>query len=434
MNRNYHSGPIAREQRREHLIDILRRGAYTLIDTVIGRTLGIALLVLLVIGWAFRVPISAWAYTGALSSMAMGLYTVVYLPMVLAAVTLLLVVLARPWFHDRVARNLIRAGLINKAGEPPILLRRRPADEYTNCTIWEFRTCGIPLALWLEKQAEIQSVLNVNITEAREGKDQQNILLYTVPATVSLHENKFWDDRLIDEDDSIIVLGCGYLGDVKVDIDVLPHFLIGGSTGSGKSILLKTILWQAIRRQEVVHIADFKGGVDFSKGWHQLTNIITEEEALLAVLEDAIKELGKRKKLFLKAEVSKITEYREKTGANMKRIFIGCDEVAELLDKTGADSTRKALLAKIESALSTIARQGRAFGFHLVLCTQRPSADVVPGSIKSVVDVRICGRADATLSTIILGDGRAHEMIPKHIPGRFMLDGGTVFQGYNFTY
>lgn len=117
----------------------------------------------------------------------------------------------------------------------------------------------------------------------------------------------------------------------------------------------------------------------------------------------------------------------------MQRIVFACDEVAELLDKTGADKARKELLAQIEARLALIARQGRAFGIHLILATQRPDANILPGQIKNNMNIRICGRADTTLSTIIIGDGRAAEQIPHDAQGRFIMEDGTVFQAYYFN-
>ena len=107
--------------------------------------------------------------------------------------------------------------------------------------------------------------------------------------------------------------------------------------------------------------------------------------------------------------------------------------MAELLDKTGADKARKELLAQIEARLALIARQGRAFGIHLILATQRPDANILPGQIKNNMNIRICGRADTTLSTIIIGDGRAAEQIPHDAQGRFLMEDGTVFQAYYFN-
>ena len=114
------------------------------------------------------------------------------------------------------------------------------------------------------------------------------------------------------------------------------------------------------------------------------------------------------------------------------RHVYACDEVAEVLDKTGADSERKKLLSQIESRLSTIARQGRAFGIHLILATQRPDATIIPGQIRNNMDFRVCGRADSVLSQIILDNTSAAEQIPKDARGRFITGDGIVFQGYLF--
>jgi S-DNA-T family DNA segregation ATPase FtsK/SpoIIIE len=64
---------------------------------------------------------------------------------------------------------------------------------------------------------------------------------------------------------------------------------------------------------------------------------------------------------------------------------------------------------------------------------QCPDANILPGQIKNNMNIRICGRADTTLSTIIIGDGRAAEQIPHDAQGRFLMEDGTVFQAYYFN-
>ena len=103
-----------------------------------------------------------------------------------------------------------------------------------------------------------------------------------------------------------------------------------------------------------------------------------------------------------------------------------------MLDKTGLNKEQKELLSQIESKLSTIARQGRAFGIHLILATQRPDANILPGQIKNNIDCRVCGRADNVLSQIILDCADAADRVPKDIPGRFLTSDGTLFQAYWF--
>ena len=79
---------------------------------------------------------------------------------------------------------------------------------------------------------------------------------------------------------------------------------------------------------------------------------------------------------------------------------------------------------------ATLARLGRAFGIHLILATQRPDANILPGQIKNNMDFRVCGRAESVLSGIILDNTSAAEQIPKDARGRFITGDGTVFQAY----
>lgn len=115
----------------------------------------------------------------------------------------------------------------------------------------------------------------------------------------------------------------------------------------------------------------------------------------------------------------------------LPRILVACDELGQLTDAGGESKANKEEVAAIVGKLSTLARLGRAFGIHLLLATQRPDANVVPGQIKNNLDIRVCGRADLVLSQIIMDNGSANDL-PKDIPGRFIanLGGGTIFQGY----
>ena len=103
-----------------------------------------------------------------------------------------------------------------------------------------------------------------------------------------------------------------------------------------------------------------------------------------------------------------------------------------MLDKTGLSKDDKAEVAAIENLLSTIARQGRAFGIHLILSTQRPDSNILSGQIKSNIDYRVCGRADLVLSQIILDKGDAHDRIAKNAQGRFINNDDILFQAYWF--
>ena len=116
----------------------------------------------------------------------------------------------------------------------------------------------------------------------------------------------------------------------------------------------------------------------------------------------------------------------------IKRVVFAWDEVAEVLDKTGLSKEAKELVTQIEGKLSIITRQGRAFGIHLILATQRPDANILVGQIRNSIDFRVCGRADNVLSQIILDNTNAAEQIPKDSQGLFITHDGVIFKGYLF--
>ncbi len=352
--------------------------------------------------------------------------------MLISGSVTLLILFGTPLGTRRITNELRRVGITNKAGETPILLSKLKDEKQEKVTILEFASVGIPICEWEDKKANIESGLNVHIVRLKEGKNKRTVLLYTVSADNQLLSKIQWNDKYLIDDSSTLVLGESYLGLVTVDLSKIPHILLGGSTGSGKSVLLKLLLMQMVKKNAVVNIADFKGGVDFPKIWHEKCRMCFEEDTLVELLTELVEELEARKVIFRKYGCPNIDEYNQQTGANLQRFVFACDEVAEVLDKVGLTKEQKEKVSLIESKLSIIARQGRAFGIHLILATQRPDANILSGQIRNNIDCRVCGRADMVLSQIILDDTSAANLIPKDAAGRFLLHDGTMFQAYIF--
>jgi len=321
---------------------------------------------------------------------------------------------------------------VNGAGMPPELIRIRADRKHPNVNIWEFFSVGIPLIKWENTQAELEAMLDITIVKITSYKGKSRIRVYAIPADIELPQLLLWKDSYLSQKSFALVLGESLLGPVTVDLAHIPHILLGGSTGSGKSVLLKLLLMQSVKKGAKVCVADFKGGVDFPPVWHEKCRMCFEEDELLKLLTDLVDELDRRKRLFQKTKCSNIDAYNKITGDGLQRYIFACDEVAEVLDRTNRSGPGKEFYAKIENKLSVIARQGRAFGIHLLLATQRPDAALIPGQIRTNLDCRICGRADTILSEIILGDGEAARQIPKDARGRFLLHDGTLFQAYWF--
>ena len=339
---------------------------------------------------------------------------------------LLTLPLTRKWTEE----SLKSIGLVNKASMAPTLERKQPDTENTNVTLWTFRNNSIPLKTWEDKRAEIETALGVTIVRMKYAKGNQRVILYTVPAESDLPDFLPWKDKYLSDKSFVLMLGKGYTGPVSVNLADIPHILLGGSTGSGKTVLLKVLIHQALEKGAEVAIADFKGGVDFPTAWRERCRLCCDEEALLALLDSYVAELKTRKELLRKAGQPNIDAYNKTDGKSLPRLILACDEIAEVLDKTGLTKEQKDRIGQIESRLSMIARQGRAFGIHLILATQRPDANILSGQIRNNINCRICGRADNVLSQIILDNTNAADQIPKDAKGRFLLHDGTVFQGY----
>lgn len=323
-------------------------------------------------------------------------------------------------------------GLVNHADEVPVLKKKFKDPHNPRITVWEFTSQGIPLKVWKDKQPAIETALDITIFKIKNESGKSRVRLYAVPAVSDLPDMIQWEDKYLSQQAFVLSLGESFTGPVTVDLAKIPHILLGGATGSGKSVLLKLLLMQARKKGAEVCIADFKGGVDFPTVWHQKCRMCFEEQSTLELLTELTEELERRKQLLTATGQPNIDRYNESTGENLKRYIFACDEVAEMLDKTGLTKEQKEVVGKIESRLSMIARQGRAFSIHLILATQRPDANILSGQIKNNLNIRICGRADHVLSQIILDSTEAADQIPDYAQGRFITQDGTVFQAYWF--
>lgn len=293
---------------------------------------------------------------------------------------------------------------------------------------------AIAIDKWRANMKDLEVMMNVTIVDIEPGNRKDRVKLKTIPGTVEIPDMIPWDDKYVNPKDGVIVIGRNAVRDITVDLNKTPHVLSAGETGSGKSVILRCMLWQLIKKGAKCFMIDFKGGVEFGKAYEEYGQVITDKDNALRVLKMLTKENEIRLKLFREMEVKNLKEYNDKTHKNLCRIAVVVDEIAELLDKTGLDKDDKEKLAMIEKELSTLARLSRATGINLLLGVQRPDAKVITGQIKSNVPVRICGRfADSSASEIVLSNTRAKDLPDKK--GRFMFKAGSEtneFQAFYF--
>lgn len=343
----------------------------------------------------------------------------------------IIIVLGTPRRAAKIQADLVEAGFVNSSQLPPLFFSVHKAGK---SYIYEFDLNNIPLSRWERDKEKIGAAIRCQVVNVKLSPDGRRVLLQAVPLRSALPEKICWKDEYLSPEDFTLALGMSLTGKLEtINLADTPHLLIGGGTGSGKSVLAKCLFMQGLKKGAIVVLADFKGGVDYTPVWHKRCRMIVDPQSLLTVLEYLTAELERRRGLFVAAGTPNLTEYNKATGENLPRYIFACDEVAEVLDTTGLEKAEKeAVYAPIVRHLSLIARQGRAFGLHLILSTQRPSADLIPGQIRTNLTLRICGRADDILSRIILDSPAAAEQIPLDAKGRFVTNMGQTFQGFLF--
>lgn len=201
------------------------------------------------------------------------------------------------------------------------------------------------------------------------------------------------------------------------DIAALPHLLIAGSTGQGKSVFLNQILCTLIQRNkpDVLQLLmiDLKGGVElgfYRKLPHLIAPIVTESEDVAPALLLVLKEIDRRLARFQKADQRKIEGWNKMRPAEvMPRLVVVFDEVAEAL----IDPDRINRKAN-EVALTRIVQKGRAAGVHMLAATQRPDADTVKGLIRQNLPARAAfACASPGDSRTIINNARAFQLSPR---------------------
>ncbi len=186
-----------------------------------------------------------------------------------------------------------------------------------------------------------------------------------------------------------IALGQASAGEpMVIDLLKMPHLLIAGATGSGKSVCMNTIICSLIMSQQPkdvrmvlidpkrVELTPYNGIP------HLVTPVVVEPDRVVRLLRGAIQEMLRRYKLLEEAGVRNIKSYNQSSKAveHMPYLIICIDELADLMMTSSFD---------VEQGICRLAQLGRATGIHLIVATQRPSVDVVTGLIKTNLPSRI---------------------------------------------
>lgn len=310
---------------------------------------------------------------------------------------------------------------INK-GEYPYFLGQEDT-EYVSVLVFQTK---IPIETWEAKKSLLESYLNKKIVKIKYFQENRNNVAIFVE-NKQLPTSIMWKDEFMREKD-YYVLGIDHFGYATIDLNSTPHSFIAGESGSGKSNIMKSLIYQSIVKGYKIKLIDFKRGVSFALFKNAL-EIYSTYDKIQMLLESLVQETNDRLDLFLEHGVEDIKDYNKLDGLYMERIIVFIDELAELMRSSDKD-INKAITATLE----TLARLSRAVGIHLIMGLQRVDSTIVTGQIKNNVSMRVCGHfVDPEPSRIMLGNDIATK-IPD-IKGRFILRGNQFreFQAFYIT-
>ena len=209
-----------------------------------------------------------------------------------------------------------------------------------------------------------------------------------------------------------IALGKSISGNPIIgDLSSMPHLLIAGTTGSGKSVCINTIILSLLYRHtpdkckfilidpKMLELSTYEGIP------HLLCPVITEAKKATSVLGWVVKEMESRYRLMTKEGVRNIDGYNAKHKLPMPYIVVVVDEMSDLMLVAGKE---------IENYIQKLSQMARAAGIHIIMATQRPSVDVITGTIKANFPTRISFQVTSKIdSRTILGEQGAEQLLGK---------------------
>ena len=224
--------------------------------------------------------------------------------------------------------------------------------------------------------------------------------------------------------------------DLFEDLGQMPHMLVGGSTGSGKSVFLFSMLAAMLMThpkkedlQLILSSAKLEDFIHFEGLPHLYSgNIISDADEATRVIKEVIFEESERRgKLLAEARVANIIEYNKTATEKLAPIVVVIDEFADLADQLETKKEQNAFYKPVQR----IAQAGRSRGIHLVICTQRPEAKLVPSTTKAQLNGRVALRVNDGISSRMIIEEPDAQYLQKH--GDMIYRNGDVIeraQGY----
>lgn len=332
---------------------------------------------------------------------------------------------------QRLKEVFIGSGLKNAVGALPQFIFDRPMDEFTRKM--RLTRAGLSFLQFDKAKPALESSLQVYIDEIRENRSAGTIdLIYAhSPMPTMTHI-----DNIKEIGAAKFVVGKTRAKQLIASLREVPHLMVAGQTGGGKSTFLRSLIVTLYINDKHADftLIDLKGGLEFQtfenlERAHVIPNVTRAVGALVKANDVLAERMALLKKHGCK-DIDALIKFKksdssEAKGVNIPRltrhVFV-IDEAAEMF--LVGSYAKASEIQKARAALSQIARQGRSVGVHLVIATQRPDARALDPQVKANLTGVLCFQMQNDHSSIIvLGNGRATDLPP--IPGRAIWRSGA---------
>lgn len=307
-----------------------------------------------------------------------------------------------------------------------------------NNELWMFYKNGSPYDVIFDKKELIQNFLDGQYVKGIKNYGSNKALINLSKSDPSNPKPINWDDKFL-----ISYKGGSPKFNLGIDnfdepyywnTKTLIHEKLGGSTGAGKTIVQKSICYQALMQNCELFIYDGKI-IDYTGIWKRLKNCtIVNSMTGFQNMVKMVYEIHLNRTSELKFPYYNIDSFNKFKHPIQprKHIFLVIEEAADVfdIDVKGLSKEEKEEYLNCIEILKEIARKGRATGCHLCVNSQRLSADIIPPQLNSNLKFKFCGFADDILSKIILENTDAHDLLKDGVAGMFVDGNHHVVQTY----
>jgi hypothetical protein len=347
-------------------------------------------------------------------------------------------------FSARVQQAMIDVGLCRRAGggepEAPRLQGRPSVTAGGNVVLlrWALPP-GVTLTDVLRRQEDLGHRLSAEVHAWFDrGRLHTEVLRADIPAHVDA--SRFYVASRPTAELGIGI-GEGRRGALFADLARIGHLLVGGMSQQGKSVFERQLLTHLVLDHEPEDLRllclDFKGGVELDRYGrlpHALRPTVTTLEDAVTALDQVRREVDRRTALLVEAGVEDLGAWHAAGQPQLPRIVVCTDELAQLTAIYAGDKARKSAQETATSRLIELAQLGRCAGIHLIVCTQRPDEEAVPGALKANLDGKVAFRTANELNSRILLETDRAALLPPDVRGRGIWQVGARAEEFQAPY